>query len=100
MRAYVSRRGHAGLSFGCLGTVVMGGLIVLAVEAAVGLPVLAAAAWLAAVVIAGLVRLGRRPSRTGLRIYHAPRMPRHRVRYVEREQWPHAVREGSWLDRR
>jgi hypothetical protein len=99
MRAYVSRRGHVGFRFGCLGTVVVGGLIVLAAEAAVGLLVLAAGGVLVALAVREAVRLARGPSRTGLRLYRSPRMPRHEVRYVERDRWPYAVREGSWLDR-
>lgn len=97
MRTYV-RSGHAGVSLGCLGTVVLGAVALLALEAAVAAAVVVGAvAVLVAVVRA--VDAHRARSSRGLRMPRAGKI-RPGEHWVYRDRWPHAVREGSWLDRR
>lgn len=97
MRAYV-RRGHAGVSAGCLGTLVIGCVMAVVIAAAAELALIAGAVVLVVAVVTRASR-ARRQKRPGLRLYHAPRLPDNRRQWVERERWPHAVPAGSWLAR-
>ena len=75
MRAYV-RRGHVGFSFGCLGTAVIGVVIVLAAEAAAAIGLFLAAAGLVALLAWGAgraVRAVREYRRTTLKLRPASR---------------------------
>lgn len=106
MRAHVSHRGHVGVSFGCLGMAVMlaavtaAGVLAVAlvVKAAVVLVPLAGVAVLGVVVIRVRKHMQQR-ARSGIRMRRSPYLPENRAHYVERDSWPHAVREGSWLSR-
>lgn len=101
MRAYV-RRGHAGVSFGCLGTLVLGFLAVLALEALAAVAVVVVIALASAAVAYGAGALIRRHQGARHRAFSTRRhgvLPQGQWVYRP-DRWPHAVRERSWLNRR
>jgi hypothetical protein len=85
MRAYVGRRGNVGMSFGCLGTVVVGAVLIVAA----GIALLYGA-------FRGVRYMLERPARPKV-----PRAPRVRTpRIPGQPMWPRPLREDRRPGRR